>query len=102
MNRGNRDRIYHGGTEKSKILPLMTLMTLMDADSKFHHRSTQINTDHCWITMLEIPSHDEKNFRNSNAEDAEEFRDSVRNIIEVANENAASSANLRESEDWVK
>src|SRR5947209_16279149 len=57
----------HGGTEKSKTLPLMTLMKLMDADSKFHHRSTQINTDHCWGTMPEIPSHDEKNFRNSNA-----------------------------------
>ena len=39
------------------------------------------------------------------AEDAEEFRDSVRNIIEVADENAANdanSANLRESEDRVK
>ena len=39
------------------------------------------------------------------AEDAEEFRDSVRNIIEVVNENAANdanSANLRESEDGVK
>ena len=40
-----------------------------------------------------------KNFTDSSAEDAEEFRDSVRNVIEVANENAANdanSANLRE------
>ncbi|PYP91625.1 MAG: hypothetical protein DMG65_07270 [Candidatus Angelobacter sp. Gp1-AA117] len=42
----------------------------MNADSKFHHRSTQINTDYCWVTMLEVPSHDEKNFRNSNTEGA--------------------------------
>ena len=75
MNRGNRDRIYHGGTEKSKILPLMTLMKLMDTDSKFHHRSTQINTDHCWVTMLEIPSYNGKKFRNSNTEERSKQRD---------------------------
>jgi len=39
----------------------MTLMKLMDADLNFHHRSTQINTDQCWVTMIEIPSEDEKN-----------------------------------------
>src|SRR5947209_18296021 len=65
----------HGGTEKSKTLPLMRLMRLMNADSKFHHRSTQINTDHCWVMMLEIPSHDEKNFRNSNTEERSKQRD---------------------------
>jgi len=43
---GGRNQIYHGDTEKSKTLPLMTLMKLMDADSESHHRSTQINTDH--------------------------------------------------------
>src|SRR5947209_11539334 len=47
----------------------------------------------------------QRRIRTLGAEGAEEFRDSVCNIIGVANENAANdvnSANLRESEDRVK